>query len=142
MLECPSKYVGLTMTESSLVVVAAFGLMPISERPLGISRNDYAGSGPSVNTTHAWSGRVGMSFDLTPHIGRIDGAWYVNGFSGHGIGLSVQLGHELAGMLLGEDPPSVFATTRHSGRFYYSGRSSWFLTPATYLNRALDRIRV
>ena len=77
-----------------------------------------------VKTTHAWSGRVGMSFDLTPHIGRIDGAWYVNGFSGQGIGLGVQLGHELAGMLLGEDPPSVFATTSHSGRFYYSGRNS------------------
>jgi glycine/D-amino acid oxidase-like deaminating enzyme len=93
-----------------------------------------------VELTHAWGGKLGVSFDLIPHIGRIDGAWYANGYAGHGVGLSTQLGHELAGMLLGEDPPSVFSRIPHNGRFYYSGKSPWFLTPASILYRSLDRV--
>lgn len=92
--------------------------------------------------THVWGGRLGIPFDLTPHIGRLDGAWYAAGYAGHGVGLSCQLGYELAGMLLGEDPPSVYSRIVHSGRFYYSGRSSWFLTPASYLYRVLDKVGV
>ena len=95
-----------------------------------------------VEITHVWGGRVGIPFDLIPHIGRIDGAWYAVGYAGHGVGLSCQLGHELAGMLLGEDPPSVFSQVRHDGRFYYTGGDAWFLTPAYHISRALDRINV
>jgi glycine/D-amino acid oxidase-like deaminating enzyme len=93
-----------------------------------------------VAITHVWGGRLAVPFDLTPHIGRIDGAWYAMGYAGHGVGLSCQLGHELAGMLLGEDPASVYARINHDGRFYYTGGSAWFLTPASYLYRVLDRV--
>lgn len=93
-----------------------------------------------VEITHVWGGRIGVPFDLTPHIGRIDGAWYAMGYAGHGVGLSTQLGHELAGMLLGEDPPSVYSKIPHSGRFYYTGRSAWFLPFASYLYRVLDKV--
>lgn len=92
-----------------------------------------------VELTHVWGGRLAVPFDLTPHIGRVDGMWYAIGFAGHGVGLSCQLGDELAGMLLGEDPPSVYSRIEHKGRFYHRGRSPWFLTPASYLYRALDR---
>ncbi|MEX0864555.1 MAG: FAD-binding oxidoreductase [Acidimicrobiia bacterium] len=90
--------------------------------------------------THAWGGKLAVPFDLTPHIGRIDGAWYAMGYAGHGVGLATQLGYELAGMLLGEDPPSVFSQIPHSGRFYYNGSNTWFLTPASILYRSLDRL--
>lgn len=93
-----------------------------------------------VEITHVWGGRLGVPFDLIPHIGRVDGVWYALGYAGHGVGLSVQLGHELAGMLLGEDPPSVFSRIPHPGRFYHRGGWPWFLTPASYLYRALDRL--
>ena len=95
-----------------------------------------------VEITHVWGGRLAVPFDLIPHIGRIDGAWYANGYAGHGVGLSTQLGHELAGMLLGEDPPSIYSLIPHKGRFYYWGRNAWFLTPASLMYRALDRIGV
>lgn len=95
-----------------------------------------------VALSHVWGGKLGIPFDLTPHIGRIGGAWYAMGYAGHGLGLACQLGHELAGMLLGEDPPSVYSRIRHRGRFYYSGRSSWFLTPASYLYRVLDKVGI
>ncbi len=92
--------------------------------------------------THVWGGKLAVPFDLIPHIGRIDGAWYAMGYAGHGVGLSCQLGHELAGMLLGEDPPSVYSQIDHSGRFYYTGGRPWFLTPASHLYRAMDKLGV
>lgn len=95
-----------------------------------------------VAITHVWGGKLGIPFDLTPHIGRVDGAWYAMGYAGHGVGLACQLGHELAGMLLGDDPPSVYSRIPHDGRFYYRGRRAWFLTPASYLYRVLDKVGI
>lgn len=92
-----------------------------------------------VPITHVWGGKLAVPFDLVPHIGQVDGAWYALGYAGHGVGLSTLMGHELAGMLLGEDPPSVFTKVPHPTRFYYRG-SPWFLTPASILYRALDRL--
>ncbi len=94
----------------------------------------------NVEITHVWGGRLGVPFDLIPHIGRIEGAWYAMGYAGHGVGLSVQLGYELAGMLLGEDPPSIFSQIPHNGKFYYWGKRPWFLTPASVLYRTLDKV--
>jgi glycine/D-amino acid oxidase-like deaminating enzyme len=91
--------------------------------------------------THVWGGKLAVPFDLTPHIGQIDGVWYAMGFAGHGVGLSTQLGHDLAGMLLGEDPTSPFARIPHRGRFYYQGHP-WFLSPASLLYRTLDRVGI
>lgn len=92
--------------------------------------------------THVWGGKLAVPFDLTPHIGRVDGGWYALGYAGHGVGLSCQLGHELAGMLLGEDPPSVYSRVDHRGRFYHHGGRPWFLAPASYLYRLLDKVGV
>ena len=65
-----------------------------------------------AEVTHVWGGKLGVPFDLLPHIGRVDGAWYALGYAGHGVGLACQLGHELAGMLLGEEEPSVYSRIR------------------------------
>jgi glycine/D-amino acid oxidase-like deaminating enzyme len=92
-----------------------------------------------VAITHVWGGKLGVTFDLVPHMGQIDGVWYALGYSGHGVGLSTLMGHELGGMLLGEDPPSVFTKVPHPTRLYYRG-SPWFLTPASVLYRTLDRV--
>jgi glycine/D-amino acid oxidase-like deaminating enzyme len=92
-----------------------------------------------VPLTHVWGGKLAVPFDLVPHMGQIDGAWYALGYAGHGVGLSTLMGHELGGMLLGEEPPSVFTRVPHPTRFYYRG-SPWFLTPASILYRALDRL--
>lgn len=89
--------------------------------------------------THAWGGKLGVPFDLIPHMGQIDGMWYALGYAGHGVGLSTLMGHELGGMLLGEEPPSVFTKIPPPTRFYYRG-TPWFLTPASILFRVLDRL--
>lgn len=90
--------------------------------------------------THSWGGQLGVPFDLIPKMGKTDGVWYALGYGGHGVGLSLQLGYELAGMILGEDPPSIFSRVPSKGRFYYDGRHPWFLTPASVLYRTLDRV--
>ena len=90
--------------------------------------------------THAWGGKLAVPFDLLPHVGRVDGAWYAIGYAGHGVALSIGLGHDLAGMILGEDPPSVFSRIPHRGRPYWDGKHPWFLTPASALYRTLDRV--
>ena len=92
-----------------------------------------------VPLTHVWGGKLAVPFDLVPHMGQVDGAWYALGYAGHGVGLSTLMGHELAGMLLGEEPPSVFTKVPHPTRFYYRG-NPWFLTPASILYRTLDRL--
>jgi glycine/D-amino acid oxidase-like deaminating enzyme len=93
-----------------------------------------------VALSHVWGGKLAVPFDLTPHIGRVDGMWYALGYAGHGVGLSSQLGYELAGMLLGEDPPSVYSRIPHTGRFYHRSSKPWFLTPASILYRTLDKL--
>ena len=90
-----------------------------------------------VPVSHVWGGKLAVPFDLVPHMGQVDGAWYALGYAGHGVGLSTLMGHELGGMLLGEEPPSVFTKVPHPTRFFYRG-NPWFLTPASLLYRALD----
>jgi glycine/D-amino acid oxidase-like deaminating enzyme len=92
-----------------------------------------------AGVSHVWGGKLGVPFDLTPHIGNVDGVWYAMGYAGHGVGLSTLLGHDLAGMLLGEEPTSPFAKIPHTGRFYYRG-NPWFLNPASVLYRTLDKV--
>ena len=93
----------------------------------------------SAEISHVWGGKLAVPFDLTPHIGRVDGVWYAMGYAGHGVGLAALLGHDLAGMLLGETAPSVFSKIPHRGRFYHRG-NPWFLGPAALLYKTLDRL--
>ncbi len=88
--------------------------------------------------THSWSGRVGVTFDLNPHIGRLDGVWYALGYSGHGMAVATYLGDVAGGMIAGEVERSVFAEIPHPTRWFYR-RRPWFLRPAALLYRGLDR---
>lgn len=92
-----------------------------------------------AEVSHVWGGKLAIPFDLTPHIGRVDGVWYAMGYAGHGVGLAALLGHDLAGMLLGATAPSVFSKIEHTGRFYHRG-DPWFLGPASILYKTLDRL--
>jgi glycine/D-amino acid oxidase-like deaminating enzyme len=89
--------------------------------------------------THSWTGRLGVTFDLMPHIGRIDGVWYALGYGGHGVGIGTYLGSEVGGLISGELSRSPFAEIEHPRRWYYRSHP-WFLTPAAWGYRALDRL--
>ena len=92
-----------------------------------------------VEITHTWTGRLGVTFDLLPHIGRFDGVWHALGYGGHGMGIGTYLGHEAAGLMTGEIGRSPFAEIPFPTRWFYRKRA-WFLRPAAMLYRFLDRI--
>lgn len=89
--------------------------------------------------THSWTGRLGVTFDQLPHVGRLDGMWYALGYSGHGLALGTYLGHEVGGLITGELPRSPFAEVPHPTRWYYRQRP-WFLPAAARWYRLLDRL--
>jgi glycine/D-amino acid oxidase-like deaminating enzyme len=92
-----------------------------------------------VGITHTWTGRLGVTFDLLPHIGRFDGVWHALGFGGHGMGIGTYLGHEVAGLMTGEIGRSPFAEIPFPTKWFYR-KWAWFLRPAAVLYRFLDRI--
>lgn len=89
--------------------------------------------------THSWTGKLAVTFDQLPHIGRIDGMWYALGYSGHGLALGTYLGQEVAGLISGDLPRSPFAEVAHPTRWYYR-RRPWFLPAAARWYRLLDRL--
>jgi glycine/D-amino acid oxidase-like deaminating enzyme len=75
---------------------------------------------------YAWSGHVAFTRDQLPHAGRLDGAYYAAGYSGHGIAMATYLGSLMARRIAGE----TFEHPLIDGPFpaipLYDGRP-WFL---------------
>jgi glycine/D-amino acid oxidase-like deaminating enzyme len=92
-----------------------------------------------VPITHTWSGKLGITFDLMPHIGRIDGVWYALGYGGHGVGIGTYVGSEVGKLMAGTLDRTPFAEIPHPTRPYYREKT-WFLPFAAAWYRALDVI--
>lgn len=92
-----------------------------------------------VGITHTWTGRLGVTFDLLPHIGRFEGVWHALGYGGHGMGIGTYIGHEVAGLMTGEIGRSPFAEIPFPTRWFYR-KTAWFLRPAAMFYRFRDRI--
>lgn len=60
---------------------------------------------------YSWGGKVGITMDRMPHIGRTAGVMYAVGYSGTGVVLSTYLGTRAAEWLGGGAPPAL-ATLR------------------------------
>lgn len=84
---------------------------------------------------YAWSGPLAMSLDWMPHIGCIDGVHYAGGYSGQGAALAVYLGREVALMVCGQQPGSIFAEIRHLAL-----PTRWMFPLTTLYHRAYRRI--
>lgn len=90
-----------------------------------------------VPITHTWTGKLGITFDLLPHIGREAGVHYVFGYGGHGLSLATYLGKEMGRLLSGEISSSPFAEVAHQTMFFYRNEP-WFLPLAAWYYRFLD----
>jgi glycine/D-amino acid oxidase-like deaminating enzyme len=90
-----------------------------------------------VPLTHTWSGRLGLTFDLLPHLGRIEGLHYALGYSGHGVSIGTYVGHQAAQWMSGQITRSPFADIRHPSYFFYR-QKPWFLPLAATYYRFLD----
>ena len=82
---------------------------PLDQPGLAGQRPAHAGSAwwPSSRNcattpiTHTWTGKLGLTFDLMPHIGRVEGVHYAYGYAGHGVAVASALGKEAGEMLAG-----------------------------------------
>jgi glycine/D-amino acid oxidase-like deaminating enzyme len=90
-----------------------------------------------VPITHTWTGKLGITFDLLPHIGRENGVHYAFGYGGHGLSLATYLGVEMGKLLSGEITRSPFAEVPHQTMFFYRNEP-WFLPFAAWYYRFLD----
>ena len=47
-----------------------------------------------IPITHTWTGKLGITFDLMPHIGKTNDIYYAFGYGGHGLSIATYLGTE------------------------------------------------
>jgi gamma-glutamylputrescine oxidase len=96
-----------------------------------------------VPVTHTWGGFVDITMNRAPDFGRLDvegwpDAYYVQGFSGHGLALSGFAGELVAEAIGGSAARfDVFARLRHHA--FPGGR--WLRMPTLVLGMAWTRLR-
>ena len=91
----------------------------------------------NIPVTHSWTGQLGITFDLMPHIGQVDGLHYALGYGGHGLSIATYLGTEIGLLLSGKKTKSPFAEIPHKTMFFYRNKP-WFIPLAAQYYRFLD----
>lgn len=82
--------------------------------------------------THSWTGFVGFTFAMNPHVGEQDGVHFAYGYCGNGVALSPWLGRKAALRALGDpEGATAFAETRLETRPYHVGGWPWFMHAAS-----------
>ncbi|WP_420629878.1 NAD(P)/FAD-dependent oxidoreductase [Candidatus Leptofilum sp.] len=76
-----------------------------------------------VPVANVWGGNLGQTFDMVPHIGRLNGVHFALGYSGQGVALSAYLGREAGLLLSGQKRTSPFVAIRPVTHFYYRQRA-------------------
>jgi len=93
----------------------------------------------NVAITHTWAGRLGITFNLMPYIGQMDGIYHAFGYAGHGVALSGYLGKEVAELILGQATSTPFARIPPETSVFYRG-NAWFLPVVAAYYRFLDAV--
>jgi glycine/D-amino acid oxidase-like deaminating enzyme len=88
---------------------------------------------------YSWGGKVAMSLDRMPHIGRLGGVMHAVGYSGTGVLMSTYLGTRAAEWLGGGPAPALAALRFRTIPAPYEGRA-WFLPVIGEFFRAQDRL--
>ena len=92
-----------------------------------------------IPITHTWTGKLGLTFDLMPHIGKTNGIYYAFGYGGHGLSIATYLGTEIGLILAGKKDRSPFMEISHQTTVFYRNRP-WFIPFAARYFRFLDWI--
>ncbi len=88
---------------------------------------------------YSWGGKIGMTFDRMPHIGRSGGVMYAMGCCGSGVVLLHWLGTRAADWMGGGEPPALAQLRFPLVPAPYEGRP-WFLPVVGEYFRARDRM--
>ncbi len=109
-----------------------------SARELSARLTEFFPQLQTYEVSHVWGGKLGVTFDLLPHIGQRDGIWYALGYGGHGVPLATYVGNDVGKLMTGELDRSPFAEIAHPKRWFYR-TNPWFLPLAATAYRTLDR---
>jgi glycine/D-amino acid oxidase-like deaminating enzyme len=90
---------------------------------------------------YSWGGKVGITMDRMPHIGRMGGVMYAMGYSGTGVVLSTYLGTRAAEWMGGGEAPALSKLRFPLVPAPFEGRP-WFLPVVGEYFRAVDRMAV
>jgi len=92
----------------------------------------------AIPITHSWTGKLGITFDLMPHIGQTkEGIHYAMGYGGHGLSIATYLGTEMGLLLTGKKDRSPFKEINHETQFFYRDKP-WFIPFANKYYQFLD----
>jgi glycine/D-amino acid oxidase-like deaminating enzyme len=80
--------------------------------------------------THVWTGKLGISFDLMPHAGRLEGVWFAYGYCGHGLAIGSYLGYEIGQVMAGKRESSPVMGINHP-RYFFSNLEKLFIPPVS-----------
>jgi glycine/D-amino acid oxidase-like deaminating enzyme len=94
--------------------------------------------------SHAWTGKLGLTFDLMPHAGRLQhgtlpGIFYAYGYGGHGVAVASYLGHMMGKLLTGEPVDNPILDVPHA-RYFFTPYEKLYLPLVSTWFRFLDRI--
>ncbi len=92
-----------------------------------------------IPVTHSWSGQIGSTSDLMPHIGQINGIHYALGYSGLGVSMATYLGSEIGKLISGQISRSPFNEISHPNRHIYK-KYRWFWTLKGKYDRLMDKL--
>jgi glycine/D-amino acid oxidase-like deaminating enzyme len=87
--------------------------------------------------THAWTGKLGVSFDRLPHAGCLDGIWFANGYSGHGVANGSYLGFEMGEIIAGKRKECLVMRLDYP-RYFFARLDKLFIPPVSMWFRFLD----
>jgi glycine/D-amino acid oxidase-like deaminating enzyme len=92
-----------------------------------------------IRIEYAWGGKVALTMDRMPHVGRLGGVMYAMGYSGTGLVMSTWLGTRAAEWMGGGEAPALAKLRFPLVPAPYEGRP-WFLPLVGELFRAQDRL--
>ncbi|MFL7893514.1 MAG: NAD(P)/FAD-dependent oxidoreductase [Anaerolineales bacterium] len=87
--------------------------------------------------THAWTGKLGVSFDRMPHAGQLEGIWFANGFCGHGLANGSYLGYEMGQVIAGKRQSSLIMELE-TPRYFFASLDKLFIPPVSLFFRFMD----
>jgi glycine/D-amino acid oxidase-like deaminating enzyme len=92
-----------------------------------------------IPLSHTWTGQLGLTFDLMPHLGSVKGVWYAYGYAGHGVAVASMIGREVGEMIAGRRASSLFSQIPHR-RHFFTPYDRLYLPLVSAWFRLLDRL--
>ena len=95
-----------------------------------------------IPVSHSWTGRLGLTFDLMPHAGRLtegpaSGVFFAYGYGGHGVAVAGYLGHQMGRLLAGQAADIPFAELPFR-RYFFTPYEQFYLPFVSAWYRFLD----